>query len=66
MMYKTAVCYDLGDLLTLNLADRNKVSILSHYYRADTNTSFSIDTIDTWIDPSTSTGAERNHANQTR
>lgn len=33
-MYKRAVCHDSwDDLHTLNLADRNKVSMLSHYYR---------------------------------
>lgn len=45
----------------LNLEDRNTVSIL-HLYRSKTYTSADIDTTDTWIDPSPSTGAKKNVA----
>lgn len=31
--------------------DRNKVLIIWHYYRSDTNTSVGMDTIDIWIRP---------------
>lgn len=42
----------------LNLEDRNTVSIL-YLYRSKTYTSADIDTTDTWIDPSPSTGAKK-------
>lgn len=39
----------------IDLDDRNKVSIPSHYYQSDTNTNIGIDAIDFWINLLTST-----------